>query len=80
MCNDSSLLTLHADIVEIKHIMLPPSPRQFKDIYVVFELMETDLHQVCHACMLSSIFEDDSEKLCYIHVDHIMLCHPRLHV
>ena len=37
---------LHADIVEIKHIMLPPSPREFKDIYVVFELMETDLHQV----------------------------------
>lgn len=35
------------DIVEIKHIMLPPSPREFKDIYVVFELMETDLHQVC---------------------------------
>ncbi len=35
-----------ADIVEIKHIMLPPSPREFKDIYVVFELMETDLHQV----------------------------------
>jgi hypothetical protein len=32
--------------VEIKHIMLPPSPREFKDIYVVFELMETDLHQV----------------------------------
>lgn len=26
--------------------MLPPSPRGFKDIYVVFELMETDLHQV----------------------------------
>ena len=36
------------DIVEIKHIMLPPSPREFKDIYVVFELMETDLHQVRH--------------------------------
>ena len=26
--------------------MLPPSSRDFKDIYVVFELMETDLHQV----------------------------------
>jgi hypothetical protein len=38
--------TFPADIVEIKHIMLPPSPRDFKDIYVVFELMETDLHQV----------------------------------
>jgi mitogen-activated protein kinase 1/3 len=36
----------HADIVEIKHIMLPPSPREFKDVYVVFELMESDLHQV----------------------------------
>lgn len=26
--------------------MLPPSPREFRDIFVVFELMETDLHQV----------------------------------
>ncbi|CAI0431979.1 unnamed protein product [Linum tenue] len=39
-------LLRHPDIVEIKHIMLPPSPREFKDIYVVFELMESDLHQV----------------------------------
>lgn len=35
-----------ADVVEIKHILLPPSPRDYKDIFVVFELMETDLHQV----------------------------------
>ncbi|KAL5995852.1 Mitogen-activated protein kinase 16 [Asimina triloba] len=35
----------HPDIVEIKHILLPPSRREFKDIYVVFELMESDLHQ-----------------------------------
>ncbi|KAI5073569.1 hypothetical protein GOP47_0011582 [Adiantum capillus-veneris] len=39
----------HPDIVEIKHILLPPSPRDFKDIYVVFELMESDLHQVIRA-------------------------------
>jgi mitogen-activated protein kinase 1/3 len=39
----------HPDVVEIKHIMLPPHPREFKDIYVVFELMETDLHQVIKA-------------------------------
>lgn len=39
-------LLRHPDIVEIKHIMLPPSPREFKDIYVIFELMESDLHQV----------------------------------
>jgi serine/threonine protein kinase len=36
----------HPDIVEIKHILLPPHPQEFKDIFVVFELMETDLHQV----------------------------------
>ncbi|KAI0491714.1 hypothetical protein KFK09_025974 [Dendrobium nobile] len=39
-------LLKHPDIVEIKHIMLPPSRREFQDIYVVFELMESDLHQV----------------------------------
>jgi mitogen-activated protein kinase 1/3 len=42
-------LLRHPDIVEIKHIMLPPSQREFKDIYVVFELMESDLHQVIKA-------------------------------
>ncbi|KAJ0788866.1 putative mitogen-activated protein kinase CMGC-MAPK family [Helianthus annuus] len=42
-------LLKHPDIVQIKHIMLPPSRREFKDIYVVFELMECDLHQVIKA-------------------------------
>ncbi|XP_022725751.1 mitogen-activated protein kinase 17-like isoform X2 [Durio zibethinus] len=39
-------LLRHPDIVQIKHIMLPPCRREFKDIYVVFELMESDLHHV----------------------------------
>ncbi|XP_076913501.1 mitogen-activated protein kinase 18-like [Bidens hawaiensis] len=42
-------LLRHPDIVEIKRIMMPPSRRDFKDIYVVFELMESDLHQVIKA-------------------------------
>ncbi|KAJ8747563.1 hypothetical protein K2173_013059 [Erythroxylum novogranatense] len=42
-------LLRHPDIVQIKHILLPPSRREFKDIYVVFELMESDLHQVIKA-------------------------------
>ncbi|XP_030460960.1 mitogen-activated protein kinase 19-like [Syzygium oleosum] len=42
-------LLRHPDIVEIKSIMLTPSKREFKDIYVVFELMESDLHQVIKA-------------------------------
>ncbi|KAL6553519.1 Mitogen-activated protein kinase 19 [Orobanche gracilis] len=39
----------HPDIVEIKRIMMPPSRRDYRDIYVVFELMESDLHQVIKA-------------------------------
>ncbi|GAX73036.1 hypothetical protein CEUSTIGMA_g488.t1 [Chlamydomonas eustigma] len=39
----------HPDVVDIKHIMLPPDPRTFKDIFVVFELMESDLHTVIGA-------------------------------
>ena len=42
-------LLRHPDIVEIKHIMPPPSRGEFQDIYVVFELMESDLHQVIKA-------------------------------
>ncbi|CAM0947193.1 unnamed protein product [Alopecurus aequalis] len=39
-------LLRHPNIVEIKHIMLPPTRREFRDIYVVFELMESDLDHV----------------------------------
>ncbi|KAK3024160.1 LOW QUALITY PROTEIN: hypothetical protein RJ639_042844, partial [Escallonia herrerae] len=39
----------HPDIVKVKHIILPPSRREFKDKYIVFELMEFDLHQVIKA-------------------------------
>ncbi|KAJ3670783.1 hypothetical protein LUZ60_008209 [Juncus effusus] len=42
-------LLRHPDIVEIKHIMLPKCKREFRDVYVVFELMDTDLHQVIKA-------------------------------
>ncbi|KAF6992023.1 hypothetical protein CFC21_009062 [Triticum aestivum] len=51
MLREIKLLRLlrHPDIVQIKHIMLPPSRRDYKDIFVVFELMDTDLHQVIKA-------------------------------
>ncbi|XP_058182223.1 mitogen-activated protein kinase 15-like isoform X12 [Rhododendron vialii] len=38
----------HPDIVGIKHILLPPS-RDFKDIYIVFELTECDLRDLIKA-------------------------------
>ena len=51
--------------MEIKHIMLPPSAREFKDIYVVFELMETDLHQV-------------SNFTCAMHAEQLVCLHQFL--
>ncbi|GAA0156914.1 non-receptor serine/threonine protein kinase [Lithospermum erythrorhizon] len=42
-------LLRHPDIVDIKRIIMPPSRREYKDIYIVFELMESDLHQVIKA-------------------------------
>lgn len=42
-------LLRHRDIVEIWHILLPLSRREFMDIYVIFEFMESDLHQVTEA-------------------------------
>lgn len=39
----------HPDIVEVLNILLPPNPRDFNDVFIVFELMETDLHQVIKA-------------------------------
>ncbi|KAM3239680.1 hypothetical protein ACQJBY_053401 [Aegilops geniculata] len=42
-------LLRHPNIVELKHILLPPARREFRDIYVVFELMESDLQKVIQA-------------------------------
>ena len=39
----------HPDIVEVLNIMLPPNPREFNEVFIVFELMGTDLHQVIKA-------------------------------
>jgi hypothetical protein len=47
--------------------MLPPSPRDFKDIYVVFELMETDLHQVRDIVGLLARLAGKATSPCYKH-------------
>mmetsp|Transcript_7061 Transcript_7061/g.12209 ORF Transcript_7061/g.12209 Transcript_7061/m.12209 type:complete len:538 (+) Transcript_7061:351-1964(+) len=57
----------HADIVQIKHIMLPSSPTDFKEVYVVFELMESDLHQVIKA-------NDDLTSAHYIYFMYQLIC------
>jgi mitogen-activated protein kinase 1/3 len=39
-------LLRYPDIVEMRQIMLPPLRRCFRDIYVIFHLMDADLHKV----------------------------------
>ncbi|XP_058087056.1 mitogen-activated protein kinase 3-like isoform X2 [Magnolia sinica] len=36
----------HENIVALKDIMMPVHRRSFKDVYLVYELMDTDLHQI----------------------------------
>jgi mitogen-activated protein kinase 1/3 len=36
----------HENIICVKDIMPPNSRQEFKDVYLVYELMDTDLHQI----------------------------------
>mmetsp|Transcript_9382 Transcript_9382/g.30975 ORF Transcript_9382/g.30975 Transcript_9382/m.30975 type:complete len:365 (-) Transcript_9382:138-1232(-) len=36
----------HENIVALRDIMRPPSLKEFNDVYLVYELMDTDLHQI----------------------------------
>lgn len=36
----------HENVVRIKDIIPPTHRQNFKDLYVVYELMDTDLHQI----------------------------------
>eukprot|EP00891_Asterochloris_glomerata_P007129 jgi/Astpho2/7129/fgenesh1_pm.00111_%23_1_t len=36
----------HDNIIAVKDIMAPPNKDRFNDVYLVYELMDTDLHQI----------------------------------
>ncbi|XP_042501944.1 mitogen-activated protein kinase homolog NTF6-like [Macadamia integrifolia] len=36
----------HENIIKIKDIIRPPQRENFNDVYIVYELMDTDLHQI----------------------------------
>lgn len=36
----------HENVIMLKDVMLPSHRRSFKDVYLVYELMDTDLHQL----------------------------------
>ncbi|XP_042425010.1 mitogen-activated protein kinase 4-like [Zingiber officinale] len=36
----------HENVISLKDIMMPPHRKTFRDVYLVYELMDTDLHQI----------------------------------
>lgn len=36
----------HENVIALKDVMMPSHRRNFKDVYLVYELMDTDLHQI----------------------------------
>ncbi|KAL9434488.1 hypothetical protein AB3S75_029181 [Citrus x aurantiifolia] len=39
----------HENVITIKDIIRPPKKDTFNDVYIVYELMDTDLHQIIHS-------------------------------
>lgn len=39
----------HENVIAIKDIIRPPKKDTFNDVYIVYELMDTDLHQIIHS-------------------------------
>eukprot|EP00903_Cladosiphon_okamuranus_P009256 g8832.t1 len=39
----------HDNIISIVDILVPPSPEEFEDVYIVSDLMETDLHRIINS-------------------------------
>ncbi|XVF68636.1 hypothetical protein PTKIN_Ptkin11bG0017300 [Pterospermum kingtungense] len=36
----------HDNVIKIKDIIMPPEKEKFNDVYIAYELMDTDLHQI----------------------------------
>lgn len=49
----------HENIIAVKDIMTPTCKHTFKDLYVVYELMDTDLHQIIRS---SQLLNDDHHQ------------------
>ncbi|CAM8889350.1 unnamed protein product [Rhodiola kirilowii] len=39
----------HDNVIKIKDIIIPPEKENFNDVYIVYDLMDTDLHQIIHS-------------------------------
>lgn len=53
----------HENIIKIKDIMRPPEKDEFNDVYIAYELMETDLHQIIRSSQ--ALTEDHCQYFLY---------------
>ncbi|KAK3009548.1 hypothetical protein RJ639_013778, partial [Escallonia herrerae] len=53
----------HENIIKIKDIIRPPERERFDDVYIVNELMDTDLHQIIHSSQ--ALTEDHCQYFLY---------------
>lgn len=44
----------HENVIALKDVMMPIHKKSFKDVYLVYELMDTDLHQIIKSSQLLS--------------------------
>lgn len=45
-CFAANIISLVPQVVAIRDIIPPPAREKFNDVYIAYELMDTDLHQI----------------------------------
>ena len=79
----------HENVIALKDVMMPIHRKNFKDVYLVYELMDTDLHQIIKSpqplshdhCkyfiyqvyILCIMFSDFSFDLAFVHLSEVSL-------
>ncbi|KAK4408892.1 Mitogen-activated protein kinaseNTF6, partial [Sesamum angolense] len=53
----------HENVIKIKDIIRPPDKENFNDVYIAYELMDTDLHQII--CSSQELTEDHCQYFLY---------------
>lgn len=54
----------NAQVIAVKDIIRPPLRENFNDVYIVYELMDTDLHQIIRS---NQPLTDDHCRVCMHH-------------
>lgn len=52
---------LFVQVIAVKDIIKPPQRENFNDVYIVYELMDTDLHQIIRS---NQPLTDDHCRVC----------------